>query len=518
MAALPQRFLFDIDFDEPGPDDEATTVGSHMLNANGDAVEDVEEIEEPEVPSFTEEELAEAKDDGFKEGLAQAEAQYHASTEVEILNLIRDISGNLTELSSVQERENTDRLREAVAVAAAICRKIIPDLVEKNAIDEVTYAVREAIQDLNETPRILLTVAPALRGPLADRLESIVAGAGYDGRIEILEDASLDHGDCLMSWGDGGADRRLSDLWSKVTRVIDDGIGNMTESLDRANPQPHPPETVKPEESKSTLDEAAAPTDSPELADAAPAAEPEPTEQSEATPLDRDEMQPSPEPVSDTDAANEPTPSTTPETVPKSEAVETQAPEIEAENLESAAVGVPPADIDPEAIIDAAPQAKPIERAPVPAASMPSNQEFESMASDTPTEEAIVRQDENAAFHVFADNAGYDDKMDASSDATEKTVAVDPSVPFVPSNTLDLPPIPTERHVSGPVPSAAESADMPDNMYDGMEESDSAQPSAPQNALELEVDEEAEEGGVVDDALDRALGSLTKKRERKAQE
>lgn len=529
MTAV-RRFLFDVDFDETFDDPSEPS-------QPGAAAEDAPEVtEEPEAPTYSEEELENAKADAHQRGLDEAAQQYAASLEQEMLQLVRAISANLTELSAIQERENAERTREAVAVAKAICDKLIPDLVEKNGAGEVERAVREAVRDLNETPRIVVNVAPNLAEILAERLHGVVAGAGYDGRIEIIEDPSLEAGDCIMAWGDGGSERRLSDLWKKVSAVVDDGIGEAAKAFEKAQA-----DAVRDAEVPDLPP--AGVTDAPDVPDAPAAAEP-----------DGVVLADSPEtPTAAADPSGEAEGGAAPDAAldQAMQATETDigsAADLPAPDDETAAE--PADDSVPDAPVDAdEPTENEGEFSEEPISDPDTSLPASPIATDAPLHATTVRRAALAEDPMMPADVAAEDESSADDDgqaivepplpgpsdletthATEPSARPDPSLSETPAAGTKVPsPLGIE------IDEDAEEGGVVDDALDralgtlagggkapagdaAAAPSDAAAPaakptSAP-NPLGLEIDEDAEEGGVVDDALDRALGNLSNKNKR----
>lgn len=441
-----RQFLFDSDFSDP--DAKA---------AEEAAVEEEEpEIEEPEVDLFTEEDMQAARSAAFEQGRRQAETDFLASMESEILSLVRDIAANLTQICAIQERENAKLTGEAVSVAHAICRKVVPALFEKNSVEEVAHQVHETVQDLSAAPRILLTVAPALRGPLAERIEHIVAGSGYDGRIEVLEDETLEHGDCLMAWGDGGAERRLADIWRQIDAVVADGAEKVIKSAERGYLRVTGPEAGAGAEAGADSPHAAAPP-APQAPTPAPTPVPEPAPE----PAPR-AVQPKP-PV-------EPQPL---ETMEESEDYPAP-PEAAAEAMETAV------------------------EAPIPAQTS-EDEEIEAILSEIDSAETGAGDD--GAASGAGDNGAASGAGDNMAGETADTVSGAEAEPFAeapPLQSFDDDGAPPEapsppQQPPQPQPEPAAAAPRPAPRMEGL-------------GIELDT---AEPGGDVDNALDKALSVLS---------
>lgn len=255
MTAV-KKFLFDRDFDAPTQPSVASESAEPM------------EATEPEVPTFSEEDVVAAEQKGYAEGREDGIREAAEATEREIADALASMPEKLAQLFQLQEAANRSVAEETLAVATAIARKAFPDLNARNALGEIERMVRDVLESVIDEPRVQIFVAPALRDPLSERLATIAERVGYDGRIAVAADKSLKRGDCRVEWNNGGATRNLEALWTQIDEIVERNLG---EDVPR-----HAPEA-------SADDESAAESAS---VDAPPPAQ-EPVEaQAEAAPAD----------------------------------------------------------------------------------------------------------------------------------------------------------------------------------------------------------------------------------------
>ena len=131
MASV-TKFTFDLDFDQP----------EETANAEPDVVEEEEEPEE-EIPTFSEEELEQARADGFAKGKEQGRKEAAEATEQRLLEAIEKTCGDLASIYNAQAEANREIARETIAIATGIAKKMFPDLNARNALGEVERVVLE---------------------------------------------------------------------------------------------------------------------------------------------------------------------------------------------------------------------------------------------------------------------------------------------------------------------------------------------------------------------------------------
>ena len=94
--------------------------------------------------------------------------------------------------------------KEAVLVAAAIVRKMMPRYWRERGGREIEETVLAVLPELAEEPLVTVRIAPALQAELLPALQTAAAGCGADGRLRIVADDRIEPGDCRIEWRDGG--------------------------------------------------------------------------------------------------------------------------------------------------------------------------------------------------------------------------------------------------------------------------------------------------------------------------
>ncbi len=212
-----RKYMFDMDFDPP----------THR-HAPRDLPEPEEVPEEviDELPSassvmFSEEELNLARDGAYEEGRQAGQAEATETTERQTAGALLTIATRMDELASRQAEANDEALRNAVRVAQAVLKKILPAACETHGFEEVTRVVEDVVGHLLDEPRIIVRVAAGLIEAVQGRLEAAAESHGFEGRVVVQADARLQPGDCRVEWTDGGAERDLARLLAEVDATIE---------------------------------------------------------------------------------------------------------------------------------------------------------------------------------------------------------------------------------------------------------------------------------------------------------
>jgi len=232
MSAV-QKFMFDRTFDvaaQPAPKPEPLPIETSETEAD-EQEPDAKQEEEESQPGYSEEQLEAAKKDSFEAGKQEGILAATKTVEQETLVAVRSIAQHLTELFGNQEHSNTTMMKDSVGVAATIVRKLFPAMDETYGLEEVERLIEHTLLRLIEEPRVVIKVNPALTESLGARLHDLKAGAGYEGRIVLKEDASMNAGDCRLEWGDGSAERNVAALWQSIDDIIESNIGIVTPNM-----------------------------------------------------------------------------------------------------------------------------------------------------------------------------------------------------------------------------------------------------------------------------------------------
>ena len=202
-----EKFLFDTTFDaEAQQAAEATKDGTPP-------------------PSYSAEDLAEAREQGFADGRSSGLEEAAQSTEQTAAQALVAIASRLEEMTEQLARTCEDRERQAIETAAMLLRKLFPELARRHALTEVMASIGHCLEQLRDEPRVAVRIADQLLDPLRERLDSLAANAAFDGKIVLLADEALSIGDVRVEWADGGAERDTARLWAEIDRTLERAAG-----------------------------------------------------------------------------------------------------------------------------------------------------------------------------------------------------------------------------------------------------------------------------------------------------
>lgn len=218
--ATATKFTFDLDFNAPED------------SAQPEVVEEEVEVEEEEAaPTFSEEELAQARAEGYEAGKEDGRKESAEATEQRILETVESIGENLAKIYNDQTKANQDIAQEMIEISTVIAKKMFPDLNARNALGEVERVVQDTLKAITDEPRVQIMVHPDLREPLTDHLASMTQRAGFEGKVYVNPDTTINLGDCRVEWSHGAAVRDSETILEMIDEIIERNLHGEDETV-----------------------------------------------------------------------------------------------------------------------------------------------------------------------------------------------------------------------------------------------------------------------------------------------
>jgi flagellar assembly protein FliH len=203
-----EKFLFDTSFDT---EQSAKTKAAAAAQAA---------VEEPPVPTFSEDELETARRAAFAEGQAAGLAEAEASHAKRLALAVEALPPLFAQLAQGIAAEADERRRETLDAALTVVRKLFPQLARSHGLEEAHAVIAQCLERLRDEPRVVIRCADDDLDALRERVEESAAKGGYEGKLVFLADERLAPGDLRVEWADGGAERDQASLWKEIDAVI----------------------------------------------------------------------------------------------------------------------------------------------------------------------------------------------------------------------------------------------------------------------------------------------------------
>ena len=205
--AVAQKFLFDQSFDGPSAGPRAKSRAPIA----------------PAQPTFTETELAAAREEGRARGAADAVA----TQDLQLGAALDAIAERMAMLLADKAQTERESERQVIETTRVIVAKLFPALVRRDGFAEIEALVTSSLRECIDEPRLVLRVADALFTDAQNRIAPLAARTGHEGKLVILADETLAGADCRVEWADGGVERDMT----RTMRTIEATMARALESL-----------------------------------------------------------------------------------------------------------------------------------------------------------------------------------------------------------------------------------------------------------------------------------------------
>ncbi len=205
-----KKFLFDTSFDagrRPEPEPEPETPP------------------EPPPPTFSEAELAAARNEAFAQGKQEGLAEAAAGLEQAIADGVAALATQVDSLIGAQTEHEARQQSQAIETAVQVVRKLFPRIAEARALPEIEAVIAECLGHLSDEPRVVVRIADPLIDPLRERLSSLAARSGFEGKVVLISDDTLEASSVRVEWAAGGAERDTAQIWQEIEEVIARRLG-----------------------------------------------------------------------------------------------------------------------------------------------------------------------------------------------------------------------------------------------------------------------------------------------------
>jgi len=151
--------------------------------------------------------LAEAEAAAHRRGYAEGQNDAAVETNRRIAGTLEHIAVRLGEAAKALHAIETRLECEAVEVAVAVARKLVPVLLEREPFAEISALAGSCFRELNASPHIAVRVNESLYATAREKLEDIARASAFEGRLVVLGEPGIGIGDCRIEWADGGVTR-----------------------------------------------------------------------------------------------------------------------------------------------------------------------------------------------------------------------------------------------------------------------------------------------------------------------
>ncbi|WP_291295110.1 hypothetical protein [Elioraea sp.] len=208
VAGNQRRYLFEDDFATPGEQGRAR---GRLAQA----------APEPEViaPSFTADELAEARAEGVLEGRAAGAAEARSAIEARIAGALETIAARLGDAKAEASRAAERAAGALAATTLDLLARALPEAAAHHAQQGCAELAKALLDQLSGVDRIVIRLPPEHAKSLAPRLAAAAEAADFTGKLDVLPTDGMVAGEMRISWP-GGEARRDPKVLEQAARDV----------------------------------------------------------------------------------------------------------------------------------------------------------------------------------------------------------------------------------------------------------------------------------------------------------
>ena len=170
---------------------------------------------------------------GAEAGRAQALREVEARAAAALDVLAREVGGAMSDIREAHDAA----MREHLATAAEIVRRLFPALSERAEFGEIESLLASCLEHVASQPRVIVRLPDAFAATIQPRLEEVARRAGFAGDIVVVADPDLPGSRARIEWADGSAERDSARTWSEIDAILAPYVGDATGiAMDQTNP------------------------------------------------------------------------------------------------------------------------------------------------------------------------------------------------------------------------------------------------------------------------------------------
>jgi flagellar assembly protein FliH len=209
--AQPAKFLFDLDFGAPEKSREKAPTTAEIAEL-----------------------VAAAEQRGYRAGFETGQNETKAESDRRVAIALEHVGVSIHSIaagfSGIEQRMEG----EAVEVALAVARKLCAELIAAQPLVEMTALVSDCFRQLVATPHIVVRINDATYDEAHERIERLARQNGYEGRLVIMAEPDIAHGDCRIEWADGGVVLERAAIETKISELVGRYVASRNEALGAA--------------------------------------------------------------------------------------------------------------------------------------------------------------------------------------------------------------------------------------------------------------------------------------------
>ncbi len=169
-------------------------------------------------PTFTADDVAAAREQGFVDGREAALAETAEAQETALTRAAASLAERLAGMERELRAEAEERAEAMARLLLDVLAALFPVLCAAHNEAESLGLVRALLPGLARQPSVTIRAHPSFAGKLAAEVERL--DLLDPGRIQVNTADSIAPGDVRLLWADGAAGREAAQIWQRVSSVL----------------------------------------------------------------------------------------------------------------------------------------------------------------------------------------------------------------------------------------------------------------------------------------------------------
>ncbi len=184
------------------------------------AYADLEALEKETRKAFSEEEIALAKEEGYKEGYEAGKNDELVKQEEQANKVIALIEDKITQLFSEKDQHESLLLAQTIDLAQVILKKVHPALDEKVALLEVEATLKKCLDDFRTKEKLIIYLNKDTLPKIKKRIQSNLEEEKFKTKINFIGKEGLEGGDIIIDWEEGGYEYLKQPLLESIDQIL----------------------------------------------------------------------------------------------------------------------------------------------------------------------------------------------------------------------------------------------------------------------------------------------------------
>lgn len=168
--------------------------------------------------------------DGKATGAAEARTQEQATREARVADALASIQAQLTELTQQDDTLRREIEAEMTEMILGIGERVVPDVMESCAIDQVSARIRDGLRMAAGSAGIVIRVAPDIKDPITKRVSEFEIIGASRLEVDIRTDPTMNDSAVRLEWRNGFMEYDLG-------RACDEVLETLRDSTEKLNAQ-----------------------------------------------------------------------------------------------------------------------------------------------------------------------------------------------------------------------------------------------------------------------------------------